>query len=682
MISSRPIHLLAVLGVVMIHTVALAQEPLLQRADDGINRRGRVARVAKLALGRVALGQLRASTQSTLTEFPLGASGSATLEIERFEPFSPDAKALLMTTSGARELQLPEQVYFRGRVAGDKTSRVLIVAGSDFVRGFVADGTTTHRFGPDAQGAHLAWSLSDADADSLPTAPLCGNDAFAEVLAKRPSPRQDAAMTTQARNQPRGPYAPTLLSEIYLETDQELLELFVDADEALAYLADLAAAVSTIYDADADVRVVFRTIRLWESTDPWKGRSLGSMLDEVSDYWTLNEGTTPRDLVHFVSGKGVAGGLAYLDVLCDPDFGYGVSTVFGSFDVLDPSDTWDVTVLAHELGHNFGSAHTHCYDPPVDGCYAAESGCYDGPTSLPPGGGTIMSYCHLLPGGGANVNLTFGSTVSDVLRTGATGAACIGDPCGDGILDPGEACDDGNVDGGDCCAADCSSAAVDGNACDDGESCTTSDQCTAGTCNGTAAVDGSPCDDGSLCTSESCAAGECAATAAPAVGCLQPSLPLAAQLSLKNVAGGRSDSLALKWNKGAATLLADFGDPLATDDYELCIYDADADVVLAARIPAGGTCAGKPCWKGNTLGFTYNDKERTPDGISKVSLKAGDAGRAKVALKGKGEPLKMTPVDEITLPVVAQLRRSGRCWGSTYSTAIKHTDEQLKAKSD
>ncbi len=177
-------------------------------------------------------------------------------------------------------------------------------------------------------------------------------------------------------------YSPTLLAELAIETDQEFLGLFPGTDEALDYLSSLAAEVSTIFDADTDVRVVFRFIRLWSTPDPWSATDTLPMLLEVKAYWEANEAGTPRDLVHFISGKGVIGGIAYLNVLCSTSFGYGVSTVFGDFDVMDPSETWDVVVMAHELGHNFGSPHTHCYMPPVDNCYngEADDGCYAGPS--------------------------------------------------------------------------------------------------------------------------------------------------------------------------------------------------------------------------------------------------------------------------------------------------------------
>jgi hypothetical protein len=127
--------------------------------------------------------------------------------------------------------------------------------------------------------------------------------------------------------------------------------------------------------------------------------------------------------VHFLSGKSVQGGVAYVDVLCNDSYSYGVSQVFGDFDLSDPSDIWDVVVFTHELGHNFGSRHTHCYAPPVDRCYAGESGCYSG--AVVNTRGTIMSYCHLLAGGLANIDLLFGDTVSARIGQSVANAGCL-----------------------------------------------------------------------------------------------------------------------------------------------------------------------------------------------------------------------------------------------------------------
>src|SRR5439155_323396 len=151
---------------------------------------------------------------------------------------------------------------------------------------------------------------------------------------------------------------------------------------------------------------------------------------EVRTYWNdpANKMATiagPRTVVHFVSGKSVQGGIAYLDVLCDSSYGYGVSQVYGSFDLSQPSQIWDALVFTHELGHNFGTPHTHCYSPPLDKCFSGEAGCYSGPVVT--SRGTIMSYCHLLAGGLSNIDLVFGSTVSDRINQSVAQATCLTD---------------------------------------------------------------------------------------------------------------------------------------------------------------------------------------------------------------------------------------------------------------
>ncbi len=136
-----------------------------------------------------------------------------------------------------------------------------------------------------------------------------------------------------------------------------------------------------------------------------------------------------RAIAHLLSGKNTGCGIAWVGALCSNSYGYGVSaSLKGNFDPADPvPPVWDIIVVSHEIGHNFNSPHTHCYNgipdaswaDPVDPCYN-QSGCYGGPTALPdgcPGSGqgcgTIMSYCHLRSGSYGNIALTFGGSVLD-----------------------------------------------------------------------------------------------------------------------------------------------------------------------------------------------------------------------------------------------------------------------------
>ena len=55
---------------------------------------------------------------------------------------------------------------------------------------------------------------------------------------------------------------------------------------------------------------------------------------------------------------------------------------------------------------------------------------------------------------------------------------------------------------------------------------------------------------------------------------------------------------------------------------------------------------------------------------------------AKITLKGRGSNLTL-PALELTTPARVQLQASnGQCWEASYSSAIKNTTSQFKAKSD
>ena len=56
------------------------------------------------------------------------------------------------------------------------------------------------------------------------------------------------------------------------------------------------------------------------------------------------------DLHHALLGKGLGGGIAYVGVLCRPDYGYGLSaSLAGSYTSMDAATVWDMKVFTVRL---------------------------------------------------------------------------------------------------------------------------------------------------------------------------------------------------------------------------------------------------------------------------------------------------------------------------------------------
>jgi hypothetical protein len=149
---------------------------------------------------------------------------------------------------------------------------------------------------------------------------------------------------------------------------------------------------------------------------------------------------------------------------------------------------------------------------------------------------------------------------------------------------------------------------------------------------------------------------------------------------LKIKAGDR-DVVAWTWKSSAETSLSIFGDPGSTNDYTLCIYDSSG-LLMQFTAPAGSTCKdGKPCWTLGSKGFKYADRSSAHDGVSKLVLKPGDAGRAKLAMVAKGH-LDLAPLP-LTLPVSVQLRaKDGACFQATFDAAKRNDALRFQATSD
>ena len=249
--------------------------------------------------------------------------------------------------------------------------------------------------------------------------------------------------------------------------------------------------------------------------------------------------------------------------------------------------------------------------------------------------------------------------------------------CGDGQVTFPEECDDGNLVDGDCCSSSCELET--GQPCEDGDACTDGDTCDANA----VCVGGPPpdCDDGNLCTRDSCDSGlGCVNDDSPYSDCRAPAK---AVLLLKDQSDDSKDKLVWKWIKGDSIDPSELGDPTQDTGYALCLYaGTSAGLVAKYTIPAGSA------WSAGGTGFKYKESTGAANGVQKVLVKSGGAGKTKALVKGKGAGLTDFDLTLLQEPVVTQLvnsetATSGICWTATFqgSDLIKADAGQFKAKS-
>jgi hypothetical protein len=329
-----------------------------------------------------------------------------TLDLTRFEPFTADAKLVIHGASGDTTSRLTSDPYFVGQVAGDPQS-LAFFAGGTRPRGMISTGGRLTVFAPDtdvylgpAQAPRLHTLPAELEVPEAMRSWKCGTESLSEPPM--------TARIRQAFARPRPLSNTVYYASVAIETDYEFYSHFGSVSAATQYVSDLFAAATAIYQRDVKVILQVNYLSLWTTAaDPWSAGDSSGALNEFISYWQTNRTAVPRSTAHMLSMRGLGGGIAYLSQICG-GLGYGVSgSMNGSFSTTNPGLYWDILVVTHEIGHNFSSPHTHCYVPPVDMCYASESGCYSGPTSVPPELGTIMSYCHLI-GGYAAIKLYLG----------------------------------------------------------------------------------------------------------------------------------------------------------------------------------------------------------------------------------------------------------------------------------
>jgi len=369
----------------------------------------------------------RTQTQVVVPNVTLTEDRKVDLVLERFTVTGPDTRFVIGPDDRPMDFDPASVTLLRGTVKGEPGSHVFLsISGSDAV-GLIDFPSSGRRFNITSSAAGAVAVFEDvAGPGPLLGVPVCGVQADTAPMRAAAG----GAITQPAIRQ----------VQLAVDTDHEYFTLFGDADAAASYIVQLYGVVSSIYLRDTNARVELSFVRLWDTpADPYDG---SDPFADFRDLWETTMGDVERDTAQLLTGRRNLpyGGVAYLEGLCN-EVSYSLAGyTIGSFPSLDAPSTghWDIVVTAHELGHNFGTGHTHDYG--IDSC---NSGTLQR--------GTIMSYCHTTPGGNANIDLRFHTVIQANIEGFFDIAACLVNDCDgngtDDAQDIASGADDANGNG-------------------------------------------------------------------------------------------------------------------------------------------------------------------------------------------------------------------------------------------
>ncbi len=221
---------------------------------------------------------------------------------------------------------------------------------------------------------------------------------------------------------------------MYFEVDHNIfLQNNSNVTQTNNWMTAVFNNVQTLYANDG-ITTALKSVFIWTTPDPYTGDSSADYLGQFHQVRPSFDG----DLGQLVGiDPGGLGGVAVTIAGICSNYNWSYSDVDFNFSTV-PTFSWTVQVITHEFGHLMGSPHTHgCYwngnNTAIDGCGTqagfVEGSCLQGPIPTAAEKGTIMSYCHLIPGIGIKFSNGFGPQPAARILNHVETSTCLSTDC-------------------------------------------------------------------------------------------------------------------------------------------------------------------------------------------------------------------------------------------------------------
>lgn len=365
------------------------------------------------------LGDLLRSRPRTLELIVPARQGEIRVQLVTSDRHSDEFQVILASTG--RPIDALPGLHYVGIVNNDPNTLAAISIFPGQVMGIVNDGHGDHVLGPmEGSELHIYYAAKD-----LPPKPF-----VCDTPEGAPSEGEHVV-------QESGGDRSLKCVRFYWEVNYDVFVAKGSVVNTVNYVTALFNQSAALYTNDG-ISVVLNQVFVWDVPSPYVGTT---QLEQLT-YFQNTRNSFNGDLAHLLGLTGGGGRAASLAGLCniDNDNSMCYSNINTTFSNV-PTYSSSVFVVTHEQGHLLGSNHTHACvwngnNTQIDGCgptagYPEGGACATGP--IPPGGGTIMSYCHL-NAVGINFNNGFGPQPLAVITNSVATAPCLINctavPCG------------------------------------------------------------------------------------------------------------------------------------------------------------------------------------------------------------------------------------------------------------